>query len=186
MGFETAAFMLFAVGALVGALAVVQSPNVMHGVVGLFITVVMVGGMYFLLDASFVGAVQLMVYAGGIVVLIAFVVMLVRRITGEDVRLQNRQVPFGLFVCASFIVWSVYVIRSAFLAVEPVGSAESAGQAVAVEDFARRLITDYLLPFEIASVLLLVAMVGAVLLTGRGPGRRRIRPSGEGGESPGG
>ncbi len=173
MGVDVIVFLLFALAAIVGALFVVQSPNIMHSVVGLFLTVVMVAGMFFLLNAPFVGAVQLMVYAGGIVVLIAFVVMLVRRITGEDIRLHNRQVGVALLIGGAFVAWACYLVRTTFLAPTPLGGPQATEQGIPVEDFARRLITDYLLPFEIASVLLVVAMIGAVLLTGRGRGERR-------------
>lgn len=179
---ETVVFFGLAVPILVLAVVVVTTPHILRAVVSLFLALVGVGGLFFLMRAPILGVMQLMIYAGGVVVLFAFAVMLVRRVTGEFVRQRTGLAGPALVVGLLFFV-VLMGIGSGYLAgledevaaagaVHPV-SLDLAERLVLtsvpeeidpVEDFSPAMLRDYLIPFEIASVLLLVAMVGAVLI----------------------
>ena len=149
--------------ALVAGLMVIVSRNVMHSAIYLVLAFLAVAGIYVLLTAEFVAVVQVLVYAGGIVVLFLFLIMLVnlREALGGR-RLRLHAVVSG--VLALLVVAQVLYIyagggpaplgRGAALLTEG-GNLQAVGWA---------LYRDYLLPFEIASVLLLVAMIGAIVL----------------------
>jgi NADH-quinone oxidoreductase subunit J len=149
---------------IVTAIGVVYSKKAIHSVVALLLTMVLIGGIYLLLDAEFIAAVQLLVYAGGIIVLFLFVVLLVALHKTEDLRLFNRYTHLSLGLMTFLIAvlgYSFYKIPFAS-APEKVTNIIAEGSTEAV---AKVLYSDYILPFEIASVLLLVAMLGAIILT---------------------
>ena len=179
---ETLVFFGLAVPILVLAVVVVTTPHILRAVVSLFLALVGVAGLFFLMRAPILGVMQLMIYAGGVVVLFAFAVMLVRRVTGEFVRQQTGLAGPALVVGLLFFV-VLMGIGSGYLAgledeeaaagsVHPV-SRDLAERLVLtdvpeeidpVEDFSPVMVRDYVIPFEIASILLLVAMIGAVLI----------------------
>jgi NADH-quinone oxidoreductase subunit J len=181
---ETIVFYCFAVPVLVLALVVVTTKHILRAVVSLFLTLVGVAGLFFLLRAPVLAALQLMVYAGGIVVLFAFAVMLVRRVTGQYVRQSTRfAVPAatlgvgfvlliaGLWQGQSSIAYESGASPESNVGVDVAtrfagrGASEGASPEVdPKEGFSPLILRDYLLPFEIASVLMLVAMVGAILI----------------------
>jgi len=165
---QSIAFIVFSLSALVAGYVTVRSTNIVRSVIGLFLCMVFIAGLYFLLAAPFIGAMQLMIYAGGITVLMIFAIMLVRRITGEPVEHLTRQPLPALVVAAGFAVWMVFLVWTMF---EPDGTSAALVAAqphsAPIEDVANSLILDYLMPFELASILLLVAMVGAIALTVR-------------------
>jgi NADH-quinone oxidoreductase subunit J len=149
--------------ALVAGLMVIVSRNVMHSAIYLVLAFLAVAGIYVLLTAEFVAVVQVLVYAGGIVVLFLFLIMLVNlreALGGRRLRL-HAVVSGGLALLVVAQVLYIYADggpaplgRGALLLTEG-GNLQAVGWA---------LYRDYLLPFEIASVLLLVAMVGAIVL----------------------
>jgi NADH:ubiquinone oxidoreductase subunit 6 (subunit J) len=129
---------------------------------------VFVAGIYFLLAAPFIGAMQLMVYAGGISVLMIFAIMLVRRISGEPVEHITRQPGPAIVLGALFSGWSLYLTWMTFgPSATDAPNLAATPHSASVEEVADVLIQRYLIPFELASVLLLVAMVGAIALTVR-------------------
>ena len=156
-------FYLLASVGLVSAVMVVTRRNPVHSAVFLVLTFFCVAGIYVLMSAEFLAAVQVLVYAGGILVLFLFVIMLVP-LDVRPARPAVRQVAVALLLSgllATAIVASFWDASSAQAATEsPLvgGNIESVGMA---------LYTRYLLPFEIASVTLLVAMIGAVVLARR-------------------
>jgi NADH-quinone oxidoreductase subunit J len=175
---ETLVFYCLAASILGLALVVVTTTRILRAVVALFLALAGVSGLYFLLRAPMLGALQLMVYAGGIAVLFAFAVMLVRSIAGSYVRHTTGYAWPGALIGAAFVLL-LAVVWAAQLAGDPEtggGSAIAADLTQRVTDtglpaeidpkegFSPLLIREYVIPFEIASVLLLVAMVGAVLI----------------------
>ena len=151
----------------VTAIGVVYSKNAVHSVVALLLTMILVGGIYLMLDAEFIAAVQLLVYAGGIIVLFVFMLLLVALHKEESLRLFNRYTMVSLALVAFLIITlAVTFFQLPFApAVETVTKIIEGGSTEAV---ASRLYSTYILPFEIASVLLLVAMLGAIVLTREG------------------
>lgn len=179
---ETVVFIVLAVPTLILAVVVVTTPHILRAVVSLFLALVGVAGLFFLMRAPILGVMQLMIYAGGIVVLFAFAVMLVRRVTGEFVRQSTSLAGPALVLGLLFFV-VLMGIGSGYLAglsdeAEAQGTVHPLSLDLAerlvltgvpeeidpAEEFAPVMLRDYLIPFEIASVLLLVAMVGAVFI----------------------
>lgn len=169
-------FYILATIVLGGALMMISSRNMVHSIVWMVTSFVGVAGIFILLQAEFVAAVQVLVYAGGIVVLFLFVVMLVN--VGEIRQLEylhNQWVPASLlavvlFAELGFLLWGATTGETPG-AEETEAALRSAGAGSGIvgntETIGMTLYRDYLLPFEIASVLLLVAMIGAIYLARR-------------------
>lgn len=172
------AFFVLAAITLSAAILTITRRNAVHSAIFLIITLLSVGGLYLLMQAEFLFAVQVILYVGGIMVLFLFVIMLVKV---EEARHQaqfNRQWWVALLVVAFLgLEWGYVLYRGhdAFV-IEPAQTIESAGPASAAEPAPEEgntqrigtvLYRNYMLPFEIASLLLLVAMVGAVVMAKR-------------------
>jgi NADH-quinone oxidoreductase subunit J len=159
---EAVIFYALAAIILISAICVVFLRRPMHNV--LFMIIVMVGlaAMFILLHAEFIGMVQLVVYAGAVMVLFLFVIMLLNL---DQIRLPNdpRQARTWIGVTAALILlFFLFPVLRNFI---PAVSAPSSASDVSnTELIARELFTTYLLPFEVASVLLLAAIIGTVLL----------------------
>jgi NADH-quinone oxidoreductase subunit J len=141
---------------------VIWSRNPVHSAIYLVLSFLSVAALYVLLEAEFVAAVQVFVYAGGIMVLFLFVIMLVnlKAAIGPRVRIHATiSGTIGLFVLGSILY--VYDRGSAGPAAAGRSVLREGGNLQAV---GTAIFQDYLLPFEIASVLLLVAMIGAIVL----------------------
>lgn len=158
-------FYLLASLAIVSALLVITRPNPIHSALALIVTLLALAGLYLMLYAPFVAGVQIAVYAGGIMVLFLFVIMLVN-LEQNALREQfNRQ--WAIATMASICLGSLITIallrgRSTFPS-PPANFPESMNtQTIGV-----LLFRDYAFPFEVASVLLLVAIVGAVVMAKR-------------------
>lgn len=153
-------FLFFAGLTALSALLVVCLRNLIHAAVALFFCLTSVAALYLMLGADFVGMSQLLIYAGGILVLLIFGIFLTARIYDTKVELAGKGPPWyvGLAVSAAIfgVLWSV-LAASDFPAREPVHAPTTAG-------LGELLLTKYLLPFELISVLLLFAMIGAVIL----------------------
>jgi len=164
-------FFIFAVVAIGSAILMLVHRNPVYSALFLIVTFFSIAGFYFLLEAQFLGIVQIIVYAGAIMVLFLFVIMLLN--LRQEVRLpigQPYQVMFGvLFSVLLFL--QLFLIVRAGVKLGRVGpfSPEKINAAGNVEVLGGVLFTKYLFPFEVASVLLLVAMVGAIIL-----GRKKL------------
>ena len=165
-------FLVFGLMAVAGAVALVASKNAVHCVVGFLFAMRSVSGCYLCMNAEFVAVAQLLVYSGGIVVLFLFVVMLVEMTKYKEKGLFQLQTPYAVVAVAIGAAAIIGVFVSTYfgkaaavpLTLEP-GLEE--GLNVAAQNsqaVSRGLFAGYLLPFEILSVILLVALVGAVTL----------------------
>lgn len=156
-------FAALAVVAIAGALGVVFSKNPVYSALSLLLNFAVLAVFYILLRAQFLAVVQVIVYAGAIVVLFLFVIMLI----GGDLRLfeertRSRQIATVLsLVLGVLMLAGLGVIIISGLLAPSTGEVPGNGSVQAIGEI---LFTDYLLPFELASVLLLVAMIGAVVL----------------------
>lgn len=160
MSVTTVVFYLIAVLTVGSALGVVLAHNIVYSAFALMGTLLGVAATFVLLGADFLGVVQLLVYVGGILVLTLFAVMLTHRIA--DVQVSNRSVGRlpGAILAGAVLVSLVRAARGASWAVKPV--AEPAPTIYGIGD---AFLGAYLLPFEIASVVLLAALIGAVVLS---------------------
>ncbi len=165
-------FLLFGFIALGGAASMVFARNAVHSVIGFLVAMLAVAACYLTLQAEFLGVAQILVYAGGIVVLFLFVVMLVELTKFKEKRLFQLQTPWAvatvLVAVAAFggVFWKTLFGPAA---VEPLTLRPELAEGLKVAEqnaqaLSRGLYADFLLPFEILSVILLVALVGAVVL----------------------
>lgn len=155
-------FLILTVMALGGALGVVLSRNLFHSALFLVLSFAGVAGYYVLLDAGFLAAVQLLIYIGAIAILILFAVMLTRGLMAKRQSQRNQQwliaalVALLIFVVLAVVLWQVEW---------PVAGEQAwASPNVSVSQLGQELLGPYVIPFEVASVLLLVALIGAVIL----------------------
>lgn len=158
-------FYWFAFLALLGAVLTVTRKSAVHSAISLIVALVGVAGLFLLQQAEFLFATQIVLYIGGIMVLFLFVIMLVNLDVAAKQRHFSGQWWIALACVAAVGSLMLYVIRKGSaqfqLAKAPLEAAVKEGNT---ERLAGALFSEYLLPFEIASVLLLVAIVGSVLM----------------------
>ena len=162
---EAAAFYILAALILGFGALVITAKSTVHSVLFLVADFLCVAALYVTLQAQFLAVIQVMVYAGGIVVLYLFVVMLVNLKRPPEAHSDPRRLGRLGVVMATAVL-------AELVAIFAVGWAKPAGVKGAldpknVEQIGRALYTDYLIPFELASILLLVAMIGAIILAKR-------------------
>jgi len=164
MNFETIVFYVFAALTVFAALRVITARNPVHAVLFLVLAFISSSGIWLLLEAEFLAITLVLVYVGAVMVLFLFVVMM---LDINLVRLREdfwRWLPFGLALAGLMVFQMVWVLGS---------PATSAGKTAVrhaadysnTKELGRLIYTDYVYPFEIAAVLLLVAMVAAIALT---------------------
>jgi NADH-quinone oxidoreductase subunit J len=161
MSFPQVVFIVLGAVTLIGALGAVTSRNLFHAALFLVLSFVGVAGFYILLEAEFLAMVQLLVYVGAISILIIFAVMLSRRMMSPDVQARNEQWAWGLVAAvALFAILAFILLRVSW----PVAEVSLPGELMT--ELGKALVDpgQYLLVFEVASVLLLVALVGAVII----------------------
>lgn len=159
-------FFIFAGLAVLGALNLIWQRHPIHSALSLILVMGALAVLYLLLGAEFIAAVQVIVYAGAIMVLFVFVIMLLN--VGEEERTSWSRVaryvglPVAVVLLAE-VAWLLYTAVPTTFVVDPnrfVGTTRAVGT---------RLFTEFLLPFEVTSILILVALMGAIVLAKRGP-----------------
>jgi len=167
-------FYVFGAVAVLASLFVVGQRHPMYSVLLLIVSFGALAGLYILLDAPFVAVTQIIIYAGAIMVLFLFVVMLLNA-HREDDALAPAVPMFGgpgpRRLGAALSVLLVAELGWALTRIQPALFDEPAGDIQSVREIGRRLFTDYAFAFEATSLLILVAMVGAVILARKQPGR---------------
>ncbi|MFB3922769.1 MAG: NADH-quinone oxidoreductase subunit J [Terriglobia bacterium] len=161
------AFFFLAAVALISGVMVITRRNAVHSVIWLIVALFSVAGVFLMLNAQFLFAVQIILYVGGIMVLFLFVVMLVNLDVSLKQAQFSRQWHVGLataVILLAELVYGVYQGHRAFALAEAAAGPVPLKNTEAV---ALALYQDYMLPVEIASILLLVAMVGAVIMAKR-------------------
>lgn len=150
------AFLLLAFASIGGGVAMLSTRNVVHAAFWLLEVMLATAGLYLLLSAEFLALVQVLVYAGAVSVLVIFVIMLTLRRREDAIR------PFepgwGGAAVAALFLGSLYAAITRFAPVV----AEMPAQVPGVAEFGKEMFTTWMLPFEVASLVLLVALVGAV------------------------
>ncbi len=162
---ETALFFALAAATVVSAVLVIVQRNAVSSAVFLVLTLFCLAGISLLLQAPFIAAVQVLVYAGGIMVLFLFVIMLLNPDREQRGASRPRLAKAaGVALGAVLLVQMAVVFTTAALTRPGAGAGPAPGNT---EALARLLFTDYLLPFEVTSVLLLAAIIGATILAKR-------------------
>ncbi len=171
---ETLVFYVLSGIAIVASALVIGQRNPMYSVLLIIVSFAALAGLYIQLDAPFVAVAQIIIYAGAIMVLFLFVVMLLNA-PQEDAADWDRAHPLrrpaiarvGSLLALLLVVQLAWALVSAGHVAVPVGAAGAAEEIGSVRALGRVLFTDYVFAFEATSILILVAMVGAVLLARR-------------------
>ena len=161
-------FYLFAILAVLSGAYMVLTRNLLYAGFSLLLTLLSVAGIYVLLFADFVAVTQLMVYVGGVLVLILFGIMLSSRVHDESVMSENVNKGWGISIALLTVIGLGYTIMQTNFASLPwlqVASTDVLGeQKSTVQSIGIKLMTDFVLPFEVASLLLLIALMGAAYI----------------------
>jgi NADH-quinone oxidoreductase subunit J len=158
-------FYLFAIMTGTSAICVVASKNIVRTAVYLLFALIGVTGIYFLLSAEFLAAVQLVVYVGGTLILIVFGVMLTSKSPFSRFEPQKSEVVLTVLIGATLLISLVVAILRTTFPTSPAGS-----EGYPIGPLGQALLGDDLVPFELASVILLVVMIGAAYLAKRRAG----------------
>ena len=160
-------FLFFAIVAVASSVAMILQRNPIYCVLLLIMVMISIAGLYLMLDAQFVAIIQIVVYAGAIMVLFLFVIMLLN-LSREEGGVFRIQKPLAVLLAALlFLPVAAMIMSYAGGGTTPPADGGGGGFGE-VEQIGTLLFTKYLLPVEIAAVLLLIAIVGAVVLTRKG------------------
>ena len=146
--------------ALMSSLMVVFTKNAVYSVLCLIITFFAIAGHYLLLNAQFLAAVHIIVYAGAIMVLFLYVIMMLNQNKDTEPKKHPYLMVISVIAAGLLMLTMVGTVQSAELP----GSTIADAQVGTIEKLGQVLFTDFLLPFEVSSILFLAAMVGAVLI----------------------
>ena len=154
---ETIAFWALALVLVGSALAVVLSTNLFHAVLWLALALTGTAGIFLLLNAEFLAAVQLLLYAGGIITIVVFAIVVTERLVGERISQTNRRIAGAAVVSIAMLVAIVSALLRQPLELPAAPPADNATQAIG-----EAVLTKFVLPFELLALLMLAAMLGAI------------------------
>ena len=155
-------FILVAVLTIGGALGVVLSRNVVHAALALLVSLISVAGVYLVLFAEFLALVQVLIYGGAIIIVLLFAIMLTRSADYPRIS-DNKQWPVAAVVALALLgvlvpAFSINSVR------------DTVAQSASISGIGQSLFTTWAVPFEIASLVLLVALIGAIIIARPGRG----------------
>jgi len=158
-------FAYFAIMIIGCAVFVVTRKNPVHSVLWMLVLFLHIAALYLFLNAEFLAAIQIIIYAGAILVLFLFVIMLLNLKKEDMVKKFQKQWPMGVIIGTVFIIFFLYILGQISV-LPPLGkyTVQFIQSEGAMTTVGKVLYTRYLLPFEIASLILLVAILGAVVL----------------------
>jgi NADH-quinone oxidoreductase subunit J len=154
---ETIAFWSLAAVLVGSALAVVLSKNLFHSVLWLALALTGTAGVFLLLEAEFLAAVQLLLYAGGIVTIVVFAIVVTERLVGERITQTSRRITAGAVTSLALIALVVNAITR-----QPLATVREPLTTDLTRAIGEGVLTRFVLPFELLGVLMLAAMLGAV------------------------
>lgn len=163
--FEAIAFYLFAALTIVMFTITVMTSQALYAITAMAAGMIFISAFFFILGADFLGAIQIIVYTGAVMALYAFGMMFFDTTRDVVEKRTNPQIVFALGVLAAVMVVAIFVapivsnnIQALYPIQENVGNSQAVGMV---------LFTKYLVPFEVAAVMLLVAMIGGIVLAGK-------------------
>jgi NADH-quinone oxidoreductase subunit J len=165
---EIVIFIILATVAVICSVMVISQRSAVYSALFLIATMVTLALLFLMLNSPFLAAVQVIVYAGAIMVLFIFVIMLLN-LRKDEFGPEKRRAQrfFGIFFVFLLLVGMATVIEWGMSGSEPAEAVSASTPPAGVEPLAQLLFTKYLLPFELASILLLVAIVGAIIMAKR-------------------
>lgn len=153
-------FVILSVVILVSGLMVVSLKNIFHAALFLILCLFSVAGIFLLLHAEFLAAAQVLIYVGAVSILIIFAIMLTGQLASKKIVQSNKYVLIAFFVCLLFAFAIIQVVRHSLVW-------QAAKEALPTDNIlviGQLLMTKFMLPFEVVSVLMLAALIGAVVL----------------------
>ena len=157
MTLESITFGGLAVVLLASALAVVLTRNLFHSVLYLALSLVATAGLFLSLDAEFLAAIQLLLYAGGVVTIVVFAIVVTERLVGDRITQTSRQLLAGFGIAGALLVAILAVFRRAPLTVRRPPVSGDLTRAIG-----ESLLTTYVLPFELLGLFFFAALLGAL------------------------
>ncbi len=157
-----AVFILIAAVTVFSALGVIISKNIVHSALLLVLTFLGVAGIYFQMNAGFIGLVQILIYGGAISVLIIFAIMLIMDTEVEKTNLPSSNIPRRLMGIYTSILLTIALGASVWFTRWPLAGTGGRGDEIVI--LADLMLGKYVVAFEVAAILLLVAVVGAIIL----------------------
>lgn len=155
-------FYVLAILAAGSAIMVVTVRNIFHSALFLVLTFFSVAGIYVLLNAEFLAAVQVLIYVGAITILMIFAIMLTHQLFSRSLRQVNEQViPASLITLIFFVLSLFTLIKTAW----PVSDGQLPTDRIF--EIGRLLMSEYVIPFEVVSIVLLAALIGAIIIAKR-------------------
>jgi len=154
---EVVTFWALCVLLIGSALAVVLTKNLFHSVLYLALSLTATAGVFLALDAEFLAAVQLLLYAGGVVTIVVFAIVVTERLVGDRITQTSRHILAGLVLSGALLLALLRVLRGADLPAERPVIGVDVTRAIG-----QVLLTEFVLPFELLAVLLLVGLLGAL------------------------
>lgn len=155
-------FWLLAGAIVMSAFMVVSLRNIFHCALALIICLSAVAGIFILLDAEFLAAAQILIYVGAVSILMIFAIMLTSRLGTQTISQTNQNVAVGAFICVIFTVLTGFMIFSTDVW-RPSDVALPENNTL---EIGRLLMNEFMVPFEVVSVLLVAALIGAIMLAG--------------------
>ena len=161
-GVSEAVYYILAAIIIGSGVMVVTMKNIFHSALFLVLCFFGVAGTYVLLSAEFIAAVQVLIYVGAITILMIFAIMLTARLYSAQIKQSNEQVVPGLIIVSALLIITVFALSKTTWKLS-----SQAPEAQSVAEIGRLLLTTYVLPFEIVSVVLLSALIGAIIIARR-------------------
>ena len=153
---EVIGFWVLAITLVGSALGVVLTKNLFHSVLWLALGLISTAGVFLLLDAEFLAAVQVLLYAGGVITVVVFAIVVTEKLVGEKISHTSKRLAGGIIVASGLFGMLASVIRRADI---DVARPEMTGDATAA--IGMSLLTKFVLPFELLGVLLLAGLIAA-------------------------
>ena len=153
-------FWILSAAILISGFMVVSLRNIFHCALFLIMCLFGVAGIYILLNAEFLAAAQVLIYVGGVAILIIFAVMLTSDLASERIRMTTENAAVAFAACAMFAVSAIFLMAKT----EVWQYTEAALTTDNVGSIGKYLMTEFMLPFEVVSVLLLAALIGAIVI----------------------
>jgi NADH-quinone oxidoreductase subunit J len=158
-------FLVLAAFAVAGAVNVIVQRHPVHSALSLIVVMISLAGLFLMLESEFIAAIQIIVYAGAIMVLFVFVIMLLNAGAEERTNMSRMARFVGVPLAVFLLIELVYQVGAATMSMTP--QASSAGT---IHGLSILLFQDFVFPFELTSILILIAILGALVLAQRGEG----------------
>ena len=162
-------FFVFEALVIISALGLLFCRNVFYAALWIIVCLLAIAGLYVLAFAEFVAVTQIMIYAGGILVVIIFGIMLTNRIGSARLKVEHNHIFSGILVTVPLLALIIFFLsRKSFTNELSPPSMRGASQ---LEEIGTNLMTEYMLPFEVSGILLLAALIGAAVIASQKPSR---------------